>query len=99
MTLDQLDSLTEDELVMALYIVNHLFPVSLVGEISPRGLTWFRKGELEKKIQQAFPHIKREAHPVFSGLLNKLGLPHEIRYEQPPAPQAPTGSNSVTSSV
>ena len=101
MTLDQLESLTEQEWAMALFIVNHLFPVQGI-EIPPRGLIWFRKGILEQKIQAAFPHVTREAHPVFSSLLTKLGVAHEIKYEQPPAPpqeQPPTGSNPVTSSV
>ena len=90
MTLHQFNSLDETELCMVLYIVNVLFPVSLVGEIPPRGLTWFRKGVLEEKIKAAFPQVKNEAHPIFSSLLTKLGVQHEIKYEQPPQP--PTGS-------
>ncbi len=87
MTLNQLDSLDEQELCMVLYIVNVLFPLDIPKmQFEPRQLTWFRKGELEKKIQAAFPHVKREAHPIFSSLLNKLGVAHEIRYEQPPQP-------------
>ena len=82
MTLDQLESLTDDETGFALYVVNHLFPVPNI-EIPPRGLTWFRKGELEKKIMDSFPRVKRESHPIFSSLLNKLGVQHEIKYEQP----------------
>lgn len=83
MTLEQFDSLTEDEMAMALYIVNHISPV-VSYEIPPKGLLWFRKGALEARIQAAFPHVLKEAHPVFSSLLNKLGVAHEIRYETPP---------------
>ncbi len=98
MTLNQLESLTEDEVAFCLYVVNTLFPPdSPKMEFQTRHLTWFRKGVLEQKIQQAFPHVKREGHPVFSSLLNKLGVPHEIRYET--RPQETTGSNPVTSSV
>ena len=82
MTLDQLNSLDEQELCMALYIVNHISPVQNI-EIPYRGLTWFRKGELEEKIMDSFPRLKKEGHSVFSSLLLKLGVPHEIKYEQP----------------
>lgn len=95
MTINQLDSLTEDELIMALFIVNHLFPVPLVGELPPQGLTWFKKGVLEEKIKAAFPHVHMGAHPIFSSLLTKLGVQHEIRYESPPPPpQQPSQSTS-----
>ena len=85
MTLAQLHRLDEHELAMVLFIVNHLTPV-LPYEIPPQGLTWFKKGMLEKKIGEAFPALKHEAHSIFSSLLNKLGVQHEIKYEQPPLP-------------
>ena len=83
MTLDQLSSLTEDELALALYVVNVLFPVEPKIEVPPHGLVWFRPGVLEKKIGDSFPRLKPEYHGLFSSLLNKLGVKHEIRYEQP----------------
>lgn len=85
MTLHQLNSLTEDEICFTLYVVNILSPISLGYEIPSNGLTWLRKGVLEKKIQESFPHVKKEAHPIFSSILNKLGVKHEIKYEQPPS--------------
>jgi hypothetical protein len=84
MTLYQLESLTEEELGMALYIVNTLKPLKPSIELPPRGLTWLRKGELEKRLMESFSFIKPEAHPIYSSLLNKLGIQHEIKYEQPP---------------
>lgn len=99
MTLHQLNSLTEDELALALYVVNTLSPVGAVGEIPPRGLTWFRKGMLEQKLHQCFPHLTKEAHPIFSSLLTKLDMPHEIRYEQPPLPMSASVTASVSGSL
>ena len=99
MTLHQLNSLTEDELALALYVVNVHAP-SLSGvEIPPQGLTWFKKGVLEKKIGEAFPALKKEAHPTFSSLLNKLGVQHDIKYEQPPLPVSCSISASVSGSI
>lgn len=84
MTRHQLKSLSEDELAMALFVVNHLSPAISGSELPPEGLTWFRKGALEQKLMGSFNHLTKEAHPTFSSLLTKLGVAHEIRYEQPP---------------
>ncbi len=84
MTISQLESLTEPELEMALYVANVLRPVRPPIEIPPRGLTWFKKGELEKKLVECFNNVKPEAHPIYSSLLTKLGVQHEIKYEQKP---------------
>ena len=93
MTLNQLETLTEDEWAMAWYIVNHITPVPNI-EIPPRGLTWFRSGELEKKLIAAFNHVKPEAHPIYSSLLTKLGVQHEIKMTPINPP-----SSSISSSV
>ena len=85
MTLEQLSSLTEDELALCLFIVNRVFPVKPKIEVTPRGLTWFRPGVLEKKIMDSFQKIKPEYHGLFSSVLNKLDIKHEIRYETPPS--------------
>lgn len=85
MTLEQLHSLSEDELGMALFIVNHISPVPAMKEIPPIGLTWFRKGTLEKKLMNALDYVNPEAHPIFSSLLTKLNIQHEIKYEQLPS--------------
>lgn len=81
MTLNQLESLTEDELAIALYVVNTLRPVKPPIEIPPRGLTWFKKGMLEQKLVECFNNVNPEAHPIYSSLLSKLGVKHEIKYE------------------
>lgn len=101
MTLEQLKSLDEAELSMALYITNVISPTHI--EIPPTGLTWFRRGILEKKLLDAFPQVKFEAHPIYSSLLNKLGIQHEIKLEKLPEIDTNTpcisGSMQVTGSV
>jgi hypothetical protein len=41
---------------------------------------------LVKKLLDAFPSLKPEGHTSYSSLLKKLGIQHEIKYEQPPTP-------------
>jgi len=84
MTLEQLSSLDEKELEMALYIVNVLNPIKPEMEIPPRGLTWFKKGVLEKILIDSFNQVKPEYHPIYSSLLNKLNIEHNITYNAPP---------------
>lgn len=87
MTLNQLNSLDEQELGLALYVINVLAPPgSPKVEFKPKNLTWFRRGVLEKKFLDIFPMLKPEGHATYSSLLNKLGIQHEIKYEQPSAP-------------
>jgi hypothetical protein len=89
MTISQLESLSEEELELALYIVNVVAPQGFPIEMSPRGLTWFRKGTLEKKFLEIFPKLKPEGHAIYSSLLTKLGVQHEIKYEVKPPSQIP----------
>lgn len=93
MTLHQLNSLTEDELAMAWYIANHICPTIGI-EIPPHGLTWYRKDEFEKKLIAAFNHVKPENHAIYSSLLKKLGMPHEIKYT--PVTQSPVTASTET---
>ena len=95
MTLEQLSSLTEDELDLALYVCNVVSPPIQGMEIPPCGLTWFRKGALEQKLLAIFPKVLPEAHPIYSSLLTKLNVQHEIKQEQPPLPV----TGSITGSI
>ena len=95
MTLSQLESLTDDELAMALYIVNVLKPVQPpMGEIPPRGLTWFKHDMLVKNIVDCFSLVKPEFHAIYLSLLTKLGVKVEIK-QQPPPPVPTETSSSV----
>ena len=95
MTLNQLYNLTEQELDMCLYIVNVLKPVKpSLGEIPPRGLTWFKHDILIKNIVDCFSLVKPEYHAIYLSLLEKLGVNVEINVQ--PLPPPPT---EVSSSV
>jgi hypothetical protein len=74
MTLSTLDELTEEELGISLYVVNILSPIKPPIEINARGLTWFPHDTLVKKLLDAFPLIIPEYHPIFQGLMAKLGV-------------------------
>ena len=98
MTLNQLKELTEDEVATCLYIVNQISPLAVPKmEFEPRHLVWFRHDMLVKKLLDAFPNVKPEGHCVFSSLLKKLGVQHEIKYEHPPA--IPTSITTSPSSI
>lgn len=85
MTFSQISLLSEDELDMVLFVINVIDPIRPPLEIQPYGLTWFKPGILEKKLTDAFPKVKPEFHSIYSSLLNKLGIQHEIKYEQLPS--------------
>jgi len=86
MTLELLKTLDEKELEIALYVVNGISPVIKNTVIPPIGLTWFKRGALEKRIVDAFDKVKPEFHSIYSSLLNKLGVEHVIKHETPTPP-------------
>lgn len=87
MTIEQLESLNEEELGMALYIVNVIAPVRPPMEISTRGLLWFKRDSLIKKFLDVFPKLKPEGHAIYTSLMLKLGVAVEInKVEAPPPP-------------
>lgn len=85
MTLNQLQTLNEDEIAMALFVVNNIFPTLPPMEYSPRNLTWIKHDILIKKLTDAFPKVKPEAHPIFASLMEKLGVKVTIEKVDPPA--------------
>jgi hypothetical protein len=101
MTLDQLNSLDENELAMALYIVNHISPPSaLKVELTPRNLTWFKHHMLIQKIVDVFPQVLPESHGTFSSLLQKMGVTITIKKMEPVIPASEvTASLPPTSSA
>lgn len=99
MTLNQLETLTEDELAMALYIVNVIAPSELPKmEFEPRHLTWWRHEFLVKKIVDSYRRVLPECHATYIALLEKLGYKFEIPKEEPPpqAPQAPEAPTTAS---
>lgn len=92
MTLNQLQSLDEQELAMCLFVVNVIDPPGIPKmEFQPRHLTWFRRDALNHKLLQAVPKLLPEAHPIFISLMEKLGVKVEIKKVEPPQPE-PTSS-------
>lgn len=103
MTINQLETLTESELEMILYIVNIIDPMTFPKvEFQPRTLTWFKHKMLVQKLVNAFPRVLPEGHATYQSLMNKLGVQGEIRYETPsvtPPAAEITSSNPLTSSI
>ena len=93
MTLNQLETLTEDELCLCLFIVNVTFPIeSPKMELTSRQLTWLKHDALVKKLLDAFPRLKSDAHPIYTSLMQKLGVCVQIKQHEQPRTEN-TGSN------
>ena len=74
MMLRHIESFTDDEMALVLYVVNVLFPPGAPKiEFGPEHLRWFRHEAVIKKLVDALPHIKPEAHPIYVSLMGKLG--------------------------
>lgn len=97
-----IDTLTEDELALLLHIVNEIRP-STVPPIKFDATTvkWFRHEDLCKKVAEPaiFEMLKPEGHAIFSALLTKMGIEHEIKYETKEAPTTGSIETQVTSSL
>jgi hypothetical protein len=111
MTLAQLESLTEDELALALYVVNVIAPpVVPKMTFEPRHLTWFKHQELINKLLNSFNRLKPEGHATYTSLMQKLGVciqikQHEVARtentgsnQQAQTPSLPTDGQAVTGS-
>lgn len=86
----QLENLSEDERGVLFYIVNVISPVTCPTlEFDMNSIKWFKQDMLTKKLLEAFPKLTPEAHPIYSSLLTKLEIPHEIKYQAPPPPPPP----------
>lgn len=96
MTLNQLASLTEDELDMVLYVINVMAPPDLPKmTFEPRHLTWFKHDMLVKKLLDSFKTLKPEGHSTYVSLMQKLGVKVEIKPNEPQRAEN-TGSNQQT---
>ena len=85
MTLNQLETLSEQEVEMALYIVNVISPPCVPKmTFEARHLTWFKHDLLIKKFVDAFPKLRPEGHEIYKSMMLKLGV--EIRINQHPNP-------------
>jgi hypothetical protein len=111
MTLVQLEDLNEDELAMALYIVNVVAPPAVPKmTFEPRHLTWFRHQELINKFLGIFNQLKPEGHATYVSLMQKLGVCVQIKpneqprtentgsHQQAQTPSLPTDGQAVSGS-
>lgn len=93
MKLSHLEILDENELHILFYIVNHLFPSTIPKmEYDMNSIKWIKHDQLAIKLINSFPKIKLENHVIYSSLLKKLGINHEIKYENPIVDTNNTGS-------
>ena len=102
MTLNQLQTLTEEELALALVIVNVIDPPGIPKmEFEPRHLTWFRHDALIQKFLQVFNRLLPEGHATFISLMFKLGVKIEIQQVSAPETSSicPTPQPEITSST
>lgn len=75
MTLNQLETLSEGELALAVYIVNVVSPPGLPKiTFEPRHLTWFNHEMFIKKLLDVFPKLDVEGHATYVSLMQKLGV-------------------------
>lgn len=73
MKLEQLESLTEDELAMLWFCINKVNPPVLTSvELEPSLFVSIKHKRLMDRILQCAQHVKEEHHAVFTGLVNKL---------------------------
>ena len=72
MRIGQLNSLTELELALCLYVVNVLAPTSPPMEISPKMLLFFKHDALLFKLAQQESKLTDDGKKVFHSLMTKL---------------------------
>jgi hypothetical protein len=73
MTIDQLKSLTEDELSMLWFCINKVNPQILKEvELEPVLFTSINHKKLMNRLNQCKVHVKAEHQQVYDGLMNKL---------------------------
>jgi len=71
-SLEILSLLTEDEICMLLFIVNHVFPS--LPEVDISTIRAYKRDHLEAKVKGARPAVKQEFLPIYESLLNKLDV-------------------------
>ncbi len=73
-TLHQLNSLTDDEIAVVLYIVNCLEPKILPYELGPRLLCSIKHHKLCERVVKSEPFINELGMPILVSLKSKLGI-------------------------
>lgn len=97
MTLNQLETLSEDELALALYIVNVVAPPVLPkGPFEPRHLTWFNHEQLIRKFLEIFSKLTPDGHATYVSLMQKLGVCIQIQQHPVPNPNETDATPTTT---
>ena len=90
MTFNQLETLTDGELVLVLYVVNVIAPLEFSKiTFTPRQLTWFKHQELRNKLLTSFNRLKPEGHATYVSLMQKLGVCVQIKQQANEPPEKP----------
>jgi len=94
MTLNQLHSLDEQELALALVIVNEIAPPTLPKmTFEPRHLTWFNHEQLIRKFLEIFSKLTPDGHATYVSLMQKLGVCIQIQQHPVPNPNETEATN------
>lgn len=94
---DIIETLTDDELSLLLFIINVKNRIGIPDMVfEPRHLKWFRHGMLAKRVLDVFHDVKPEGHDIYSSLLTKMGVQHEIRKEEVPMPTSASVESQQT---
>ena len=73
MRISQLQSLTQEELELLLYVVNIIEPLTAPKiEIGPKQLLWFKHDMLLRKLANQESKLTPEGQVIFKGLMDKL---------------------------
>ena len=73
MRIGQLEALTENELMLLLYIVNVIEPLKAPAmEITAKQLLWFKHDSLVWKVSQQESKLTPEGKEIFKSLMTKL---------------------------
>ena len=100
MTLNQLETLSEDEVALALYIVNVVAPPALPKmTFEARHLTWFNHEQLIKKFLNVFHQLNSDGHSVYVSLMQKLGICIQIQQHPIPNPNETEATQQITASA
>jgi len=76
MRLEELKSLTDDELAMLSYAINKINPPVLAGvELEPSVFCAIKASAIRQRIDQLEPAIKDEHKSIYDSLRHKLNMP------------------------
>ena len=85
MRISQLQSLTQEELELLLFIVNDietLSPIIKMGRIGPKDLLWFKHDMLLQKVARQESKLNAEGKIIFQGLMAKLNKTTEQEIDE-----------------